>query len=514
MATICKDCIQNIGLDTQSDSTPCDSLVASFIVNDGRLGISETYILVPKDNPLSLVGFDYYFESSSSKRTYNIVYTGTQWVVLNELGEKIYYSNSTGANNNLCPPTSGWTDITGEFLSFFIEREILPGPSDSCSNTNGTFDSNITGWTGVNFIWDAGLGGSVKYDSASLGSLTQSNILTIGETYTISFDYQADASRDICTPTQYDQGFIKVYAGTKVHSFKLDNTFGRGVQTLTIELTCEGNTNLKIEVQDPNLCYGTANGYKGVFVDNVCAVLKTNVTDPTGPSPLRKMQYRDMAEVPAQINKSDYNTRLTVFQECLATKGTTFYNKVVGAVKCDHRELSKLKLIIELLGQKNEDRALDCVYDRQIMPTAVYPALPTGTLTVTTANQKVVVLTGDISQFETFDLNIPALSGFISEIIDAVYNPTLDQTTITVKDNFPSTISNTAYTVSFESEVATSYLETFINFANQFCADCLTTGLTPPRVTPVESNLEVPPAPLVGESGVAITTEFNQQIIL
>ena len=513
MATICKDCIQAVGLDTQAGTTPCSGLIVNFTVDTGRLGQSETAILDPVSNPLSLIGYDYFFQSKVTGEVYNIIYGGGQWVILNSKGVKVYYSSDAGSNNNLCPPVTGWTNINGEFSDFSITREVLPGPSDPCSVTNGTFDSNTTGWTVSNGAWDSYLGGSVKFDSALLGSLSQANVLTVGETYDISLKYSTSTRAGYCTPTQISSAYIKVYAGTKVYTAPVDDTSGT-FKALQVELTCEGNSTLKVEVYDPNQCFGTVAGGKGKFIDEVCAVLKTNVGDPTGPSPLPKMQYLDMAEVPAQINKTDYNTKLVSFQECLATKGTTFYNKVVGGVKCDHRELSKLKLIIELLAQKNEDRALDCVYDRQAMPTAVYPDLPTGTLTVSTANQKVVTITGDLSQFETFNLSIPALSNFVSVIINAVYDSALNQTTITVANNFPSTISNTPYEVKFESEVETSYLETFINFANQFCADCITTGQTSREGTPAPPSLEIPQVPLNTESGIPITTEFNQQITI
>lgn len=511
---VCKDCIQAAALGTQTSSGPCDGYEITFTPVGGRLGTSETVILSAVPNTFSLNGYDYTFTSLGTGVTYTIINTGGQWVVINNLGEKVFYSTATGGNNNLCPPISGWTDQNGEFLDFSIGITTVPGPSGPCSVTNGTFDSTTNGWSVVNGAWDATYGGVVRFDTALLSSLSQANVLTIGETYVISFDFITTGSAGYCTPAQANAAYIKVYAGTNVYAQALSNTNATPVN-VEVELTCEGNTTLKIEVYDPSQCYGTIAGGKGRLVDNVCAQLKTNVTDPTGPSPLPSVEYIDNAEVPSQINGMDYNSKLLEFQECLATKGTTFYNKIVGGVKCDYRELTKLKLIIELLAQKNQDRALDCVYDRQTMPTALYQDLPTGTLTITSANQKVVVITGDISQFESFDLNIPALSNFTSEIIDAVYNSTLNQTTVTVKDNFPSTISNTPYAVKFESEVATSYLETFINFANRFCADCIKT----PSPTTTETvaggiNILAPEVPLIGESGTPLTTEFNQQIIL
>ena len=327
-----------------------------------------------------------------------------------------------------------------------------------------------------------------------------------------------------------------------------------------------------------------------------------------------------MAEVPAQVNGVDYNTKLDQYQECLATKGTTFYNKIAGAVKCDHRELSKLKLIIELLGQKNEDRSLDCIYDKSSFPTVLYPEPPCNiTIPFIEGGSNVIVLDGDYSQFETFTFetfspagyavatgNIifftnpsyfytnpgeltfnpigyyyslsnaltiqpiddnapfdvynpvpiigfapgmpipPASTGdivysgtvisenglltpanntqytiydpgapgetFSATIIDAVYDPVTDTTTIILSEEFPGDAAGSTLCIKQNKEDTNNYLETFINFANQFCADCIVTGPAPTPTAPTRPDLDIQPLPLSGESGEPITTEFNQQI--
>lgn len=611
MATpVCKDCIA-AGLRAPAATTlPCDGLTFDVTSVDGR---SETATAYFKDNPMSLISYDIYFDIGGMQ--YSIVYNGATWTIVDKYSTKVWYSPSTGPNNNACPPRDGWVDASGGGIFSYVGVSYLtaPGPSNACDNSNGTFDTNLTGWTASNITWSSANGGTAKYDTTLLGSISQ-NILTVGETYKITLDYSSAAVRDACTPTQYSAGFLQISAGTKVARFPLDNTLNEvGLfKTISTELTCEGNTTLKIEIQDPNQCYSTVSGFKGSFIDNVCVVKTTIVTDPTGdPSPASKMPYKDMAEVPAQINGKEYNIVVQSYQECLAKKGTTFYNKVIGAVKCDDRELQKLKLIIGLLGQKDADRALDCVYDKSDVITAVYPELPTGNLPVLTEGQTSIVVDGDLSQFETFTFHIQAatdyavLEGsivkdttvsaiyiapgglpflilgytfsllnnlgdyyatsgsnyvanilysqagpplnntiipsgtigtptlftvansttwalyenitastvpvdFSTTIVDAVYDPTNDATTLLLKDAIPGTIGAATYEVEFVSENLNTYLKTFTDFANRFCADCIIT--VTPSVAAASGSLAITTTPLKSETGVPITTEFNQQI--
>lgn len=612
---ICKDCVDANGLRAPQTS-PCEGLSISVTFASGRTDSSP---LKAVDNPQSLIGFDYQFNVGG--QDYTVLWTGSAWMVLNGRAEKVFYSTTLGSDNNLCPPVSGWTNINGEFSDFFVERLTPPNPSVDCVNLNATFDTNATGWTVANGAWAADFGGTVKYNTALLGSIQQASILSIGETYTISIDYYAVIPRVACTPTQYAAGFIQISAGTNFYRTTLDDTTNEvgEVKNITIDLTCEGNSTLKIELQDPNQCFGTIQGvgFRGIFIDNICAVKTTNVTNPTGPSPLPSVEYADTADVPSQVNGEDLNTKLSRYQECLATKGTAFYNKVVGGVKCDYRELSKLKLIIGLLGQKDIDRALGCIYDKSTFPTALYVDLPCN-VSIPNINEgeTSIVLDGDYSRFEdhkitfTIPYGYGSASGFVAEntdigifytttgaispspigkyyslhnsngiiqapvvgivenkinssllgfpvginfrdyyivsssitqfalfttanntkyiiydsltdsetfestIIDAVYDVATDTTTLTFSDEIPGDAISVTMCIEAITDYSNDYLETFINFANRFCADCMVTGPAPTPTAPTTPSLEIPTSPLRGEAGVPITTEFNQPITL
>jgi len=308
---ICLDCIQ--------DNIPCNGVeVTVKLVSTGELiTVSATAVV----NVNSLTGYDYVF--AIGRDTYTITYTGSQWVVINNLGFKEAYSVDTGTANNICPPITGWLEVGRAFSSFAVDVAIDQGPSLTCLNSNGTFDSNSTGWTVTNGAWAGDYGGSVKFNTALLSSITQANVLTVGDTFVISLDYATSTRAGYCTPFQISQAYLKIYAGTKVYTHLLDDT-GAALQNLEVELTCEGNTTLKIELYDPNQCYGSTSGGKGRFIDNVCAY-RTAV----GGDPIVVIPYSEIAEVPLTLNGVDYNTKLSQYQNCLAEKGTTFYNKVI-----------------------------------------------------------------------------------------------------------------------------------------------------------------------------------------
>ena len=608
---ICKDCIAAGVRAPAAVAPPCDGLTFTLTDVNGRTETATAYI---SDNPLSLIGYDIFFDFGGVP--YSVVYSSPNWIILDESGRKVWSSSATGINNNTCPPKSGWTDVSSGafFSSVGVDYITAPGPSGECTVTNGTFDSNSTGWTVTNGAWNAVFGGTILFDNTLLGALSQASVLTIGETYTISVNYSTSTRAGFCTPTQLDQAYIKIYAGTNAYTKILDDT-SSAFNLLEVELTCEGNTTLKVEIYDPNQCYGSITGGKGRAIDNVCAVKTTIDTEPPGEgeSPLPSIEFRDMAEVPAQLNGVDYNTKLSQYQECLATKGTNFYYKVIGAVSCDDRELQKLKLIIGLLGQKDQDRALDCIYDKASIATALYPTLPTGYLPVLVGNQTTIVVAGDLSQFETFKFHIQSttaygvLSGnviinttvsaiyitagsipfsplgyifsllnslgdyyaagntiasvlssqpgppvndtliplgtistpalfsvangtiwtlyapitsatipvnFTTTIVNAVYNVAANTTTIIVQDPMLGVIGNGTYAIEFASENDNTYLSTFIDFANRFCADCIGTGPSPTPNTPITPSLEILKTLLVTESGIQITTEFNQKITI
>ncbi len=99
-------------------------------------------------------------------------------------------------------------------------------------------------------------------------------------------------------------------------------------------------------------------------------------------------------------------------------------------------------------------------------------------------------------------------------IVNAVYNATTDKTTIIIQDPMPGIIGNATYAVEFASENDNTYLETFINFANRFCANCMVTGPAPTPITPATPSLEILKSSLTSETGIIITTEFNQKITI
>jgi hypothetical protein len=57
---------------------------------------------------------------------------------------------------------------------------------------------------------------------------------------------------------------------------------------------------------------------------------------------------------------------------CLDARGTGFYNKVVGAVKCSTLELKKLELVLYLLNRKDATSSLDCIFNGAAMPGISY----------------------------------------------------------------------------------------------------------------------------------------------
>jgi hypothetical protein len=507
---ICTDCITANDLKT-TQSPNCKGFTVTVTFETGTVETSKLEVI---DNPSSVLGYDYTFLAEGQE--YSVIYTGSVWVILNKLGEKLSTSSSLGVNNNLCPPTDGWSAVSGEFVSIFVNQKLPPNPSVKCVASNSTFNSDATGWTVVNGAWSAAFGGTVKYDTTLLCSIAQ-NALTVGETYAISISYYAPVWRESCSPEKYNESFIRISAGTNSYREPLKNTITKVGQviTLSVELTCETNTTLKVELQDPYQCFATVSTAIGIYLDDICAVQISNNVDPIGPSPLSSVTYEDHAEVPARVNEVDYNTKLLQFQECLAKKGTTFYNKVIGAVKCDYRELTKLKLIIGLLSQKSEDRALDCIYDRVEFPTTLYQGIPCNiTVLSIVSGSKTATITGDYSKFENFVFTITSPAGYSSRIIDASYNSQTNNTTVLLANSFTANISTATVCFSQDKGSTNTYLETFIDFANRFCSDCIVTGPAPTPTTPITPSLEITESTLISETGLQLTTEFNQQITI
>jgi hypothetical protein len=330
---ICLDCIKAA---TGGGAPPkCDGVkvVYTFVDNSGDTVPADAIV-----NANSPIGYDYVF--TAGRELYTITYTGSSWKILDESGNTIASSSATGAGNNICPPNSGWSLSSNRlFLAISLIVTYVPQPSADCVNTNGTFDTGPTGWTlAGTMTYSASFTGSLRKLGINLGSATQSGILTIGDTYKITLSYRANLDR-ACAKVEADAAYIKIYAGTKVYESDLTSTLGlpNGFAQIVVELTCEGNTNFKVDVFDGFECWDDSG--KGIYIDDIC------ITRVSGGTPIAVLSYSEIAEVPLTLNGVDYNTKLDQYQNCLAQKGTTFYNKVIGGVNCDYRELTKLKLI-------------------------------------------------------------------------------------------------------------------------------------------------------------------------
>jgi hypothetical protein len=88
-----------------------------------------------------------------------------------------------------------------------------------------------------------------------------------------------------------------------------------------------------------------------------------------------------MGYVPDRINNVTFDQMLSTLGLCLDTKGTGFYNKIVGGVKCSTLELKKLELVLYLLNRKDATSSLDCIFNGADMPGVSYTGsvTPSGT---------------------------------------------------------------------------------------------------------------------------------------
>lgn len=88
-----------------------------------------------------------------------------------------------------------------------------------------------------------------------------------------------------------------------------------------------------------------------------------------------------MGYVPDRINNVTFDQMLSTLGQCLDSKGTTLYNKIVGGVKCSTLELKKLELVLYLLNRKDDTSSLDCIFNGAAMPGVSYSGiiLPSGT---------------------------------------------------------------------------------------------------------------------------------------
>lgn len=148
-----------------------------------------------------------------------------------------------------------------------------------------------------------------------------------------------------------------------------------------------------------------------------------------------------MGYTPRAVNNTDFSELVYSYKVCLDSKGTIYYNRLAGGMKCSNSDLLRLELIISLLkyskGGKGGGVGLDCIYDEVVFP--------------------------GMSQ---------------------------------------SDFSNPA-------PPATGHFQSFLNFANIFCKDCITsTPVTPPAGAVSTAHK------LFSETGIEITLESGGSIIL
>ena len=157
-------------------------------------------------------------------------YTGTTssyWCLSDTLGGSCYLTGKS-------PCTSECPDLCDDYLS------VKP----CCPNNlvvNGQFTSNLDGWDislPVNWYWNSSFNGSALYDGADVGSTIYQDILTLGNTYNVTVDFNLGVST--CTT-------ISIFAGTNEYTSFLTV----GDSSIDISLICVGDTIFKIYVISP-----------------------------------------------------------------------------------------------------------------------------------------------------------------------------------------------------------------------------------------------------------------------
>jgi hypothetical protein len=79
-----------------------------------------------------------------------------------------------------------------------------------------------------------------------------------------------------------------------------------------------------------------------------------------------------MGYVPDRINNVTFDQMLSTLGLCFDAKGTGFYKKIVGGMKCSTLELKKLELVLYLLNRKDASSSLDCIFNGATMPGVSY----------------------------------------------------------------------------------------------------------------------------------------------
>jgi hypothetical protein len=90
-----------------------------------------------------------------------------------------------------------------------------------------------------------------------------------------------------------------------------------------------------------------------------------------------------MGYTPTTIYGQSFEDFVSSIELCYATKGTSYYNKIAGAVKCSNIELLKLDLIVYLLNKYDNSSSLDCIFSGQTMAGIIYSGSVTPTDTTT-----------------------------------------------------------------------------------------------------------------------------------
>lgn len=78
-----------------------------------------------------------------------------------------------------------------------------------------------------------------------------------------------------------------------------------------------------------------------------------------------------MGHKPEKFAGQTFANFIAGLRVCINSKGTTYYNKIIGAVKCSNMELSKLELILYLLENNysyDTETSLDCIFTGESFP--------------------------------------------------------------------------------------------------------------------------------------------------
>jgi hypothetical protein len=189
------------------------------------------------------------------------------------------------------------------------------------------------------------------------------------------------------------------------------------------------------------------------------------------------------ANVPNTANTLDYDTVLENFKSCFNTKVTTYYNKISGGVPCDNLELTKMQLILNLLDKKDcNSNGLECLYNRTPAAGVQFQTLPTipylTTVFATPYDYSKVETTGDFRRYKGFNITVTRGTGqqITHTITNVVYVAGTNISTFTVSPAGEAPAYSALPVVFVEPTYTdTTYLETFLNFANKYCADCIVT---------------------------------------